>query len=560
MSTLQTSVNLKGGLSSDNTWSGTNTFNSNIPTTTLTPTLSSQFITKAYADSNYAGTGILSGSNTWTGTNAFNTNLPTSTVAPTTTSHLTNKAYVDLKAPLASPIFTGTVSGITKSMVGLGDVDNTTDLLKPVSDATTTALNLKASKASPTFTGTLTTAGLTASGTTSLQTTTINGLTATASTSLQGTTINGLTVTAPTSLQATTINGTCVNTGTLSTYGVVISTTNGLTTPILNLSDYDMGAYNGAIFQQNQNMTIRSWNSGTSEATNIYFTTMNTAHEQSSTMVLYNNAIHLNQPTTIAGETTISGMLGLGGVSGRRFQISESSGGITMYIEDSGNMYTAGTFASGNASVGTLECWGNITSREGIYMYPGKTLTANGPINAYSGLNVYTGSTTLQNTTINGTTTLNTNLNLCSGTTAPTTGQLGQRITGTIYFSVTSSFTSVLSTITLTPGTWIIDGQVSFQSSGGSYYQINQYTVAFSKNSLINSTGMAQKSIYAGSGVVALVGFSNIQYGQLFSENLQQVVSHTADTNYSLLLLMQYNGGSNVMSNVNSYFYATRIA
>jgi hypothetical protein len=46
-------------------------------------------------------------------------------------------------APLASPTFTGTVSGITKSMVGLGNVDNTTDANKPISTATQTALNLK---------------------------------------------------------------------------------------------------------------------------------------------------------------------------------------------------------------------------------------------------------------------------------------------------------------------------------------------------------------------------------------------------------------------------------
>jgi len=59
-------------------------------------------------------------------------------------------------ATLASPTFTGTVSGITKSMVGLGNVDNTSDANKPVSSATQTALNLKANAASPTFTGTVT--------------------------------------------------------------------------------------------------------------------------------------------------------------------------------------------------------------------------------------------------------------------------------------------------------------------------------------------------------------------------------------------------------------------
>ena len=44
---------------------------------------------------------------------------------------------------------------ITKATVGLANVDNTTDLLKPVSTATQTALNLKANLANPTFTGTV---------------------------------------------------------------------------------------------------------------------------------------------------------------------------------------------------------------------------------------------------------------------------------------------------------------------------------------------------------------------------------------------------------------------
>jgi len=63
---------------------------------------------------------------------------------------------LDLKAPIASPTFTGTVNGITKAMVGLGNVDNTTDLLKPISTATQTALDLKAPLNSATFTGVIT--------------------------------------------------------------------------------------------------------------------------------------------------------------------------------------------------------------------------------------------------------------------------------------------------------------------------------------------------------------------------------------------------------------------
>ena len=65
------------------------------------------------------------------------------------------QASLDTKAPLASPTFTGTVHGITKSMDGLGNVDNTADANKPVSSATQDALKLKAPLASPPFTGTL---------------------------------------------------------------------------------------------------------------------------------------------------------------------------------------------------------------------------------------------------------------------------------------------------------------------------------------------------------------------------------------------------------------------
>jgi hypothetical protein len=49
-----------------------------------------------------------------------------------------------------------TVTGITKSMVGLANVDNTSDANKPVSTAQQTALDLKSAIASPTFTGTVT--------------------------------------------------------------------------------------------------------------------------------------------------------------------------------------------------------------------------------------------------------------------------------------------------------------------------------------------------------------------------------------------------------------------
>jgi len=54
---------------------------------------------------------------------------------------------INLKANIESPTFTGTVSGITKAMVGLANADNTSDLNKPISTATQAALDLKANAA-----------------------------------------------------------------------------------------------------------------------------------------------------------------------------------------------------------------------------------------------------------------------------------------------------------------------------------------------------------------------------------------------------------------------------
>ena len=52
----------------------------------------------------------------------------------------------ELLAPRDNPTFTGTVSGLNKTMVGLSNVDNTSDAKKPISSSTQTALNLKANK------------------------------------------------------------------------------------------------------------------------------------------------------------------------------------------------------------------------------------------------------------------------------------------------------------------------------------------------------------------------------------------------------------------------------
>lgn len=48
---------------------------------------------------------------------------------------------LSLKAPLESPTFTGTVSGVSKEMVGLGNADNTSDANKPLSSIASAAIN-----------------------------------------------------------------------------------------------------------------------------------------------------------------------------------------------------------------------------------------------------------------------------------------------------------------------------------------------------------------------------------------------------------------------------------
>lgn len=78
--------------------------------------------------------------------NTADTAKPVSTAAQTA---------LDAKAPLASPTFTGTVSGVSKAAVGLGNVDNTADASKPISTAQAAVNATLAPLASPTFTGTV---------------------------------------------------------------------------------------------------------------------------------------------------------------------------------------------------------------------------------------------------------------------------------------------------------------------------------------------------------------------------------------------------------------------
>ena len=107
------------------------------------------------------------------------------------TATLTNKT-------LTSPVI-NTPTGIVKGDVGLGNVDNTADTAKPVSTAGQTALDLKANLASPTFTGTPTLP----TGTIATTQTAANNSTAIATTAyVDGLTVNGLSDTTITSVSS----------------------------------------------------------------------------------------------------------------------------------------------------------------------------------------------------------------------------------------------------------------------------------------------------------------------------------------------------------------------
>jgi hypothetical protein len=89
-------------LSADNDWTGVNTYNTTLPTSTQTPTNDEDLTTKVFVDESF--TNFLGADNDWTGVNTYNTTLPTSTQTPTNDEDLTTKVYVDTTPPFL-PLF-----------------------------------------------------------------------------------------------------------------------------------------------------------------------------------------------------------------------------------------------------------------------------------------------------------------------------------------------------------------------------------------------------------------------------------------------------------------------
>lgn len=164
--TFETSITFEGATANDNE----TTLQATDPTADRTITLPDATGTIVLKDTTDTLTNksVSLATNTITGTLAeFNTALSDDNfVSLAGAETLTNKT-------LTSPAI-NTPTGITKTDVGLANVDNTSDANKPVSTATQTELNLKANLANPTFTGTVNAADLTLSGNLTVNGTTTN--------------------------------------------------------------------------------------------------------------------------------------------------------------------------------------------------------------------------------------------------------------------------------------------------------------------------------------------------------------------------------------------------
>jgi len=147
---VTTADNLKANIASP-TFTGTPT----LPTGTIGVTQTAGNSTTALATTAFVTTADNLKANIASPTFTGTPTLPTGTIGVTqtagnSTTALATTAFVttavNLKANINSPTFTGTVGGINSSMVGLGNVDNTSDLNKPISTATQNALDNKENK------------------------------------------------------------------------------------------------------------------------------------------------------------------------------------------------------------------------------------------------------------------------------------------------------------------------------------------------------------------------------------------------------------------------------
>lgn len=237
--------------------------------------------------------------------------------------------------------------------------------------------------------------------------------------------------------------------------------------------------------------------------------------------------------------------------------LSSSGGGIT------GNtcLGAGATVTATNCNYSTCVGWNSKTSKSNSTSlgYNSVATLDNQIMLGTSAETVYCSGNPSGGNTPNTSLVVASNITLGSGSVIPTTGQIGNIIYGSAsgMTAGVSGAVNAISSLNLTAGTWILNGQVGFQSNAAVALAIQTYMVSFAKN---NSTvGMAQEVKFGNGNNIAYTGYGNVNIGQFFSSSLSQVIQITTATNFTLTLYIVYTGSAQI-SNIGSYFYGTRIA
>ncbi|HEY0057273.1 MAG TPA: hypothetical protein VGB63_18130, partial [Pedobacter sp.] len=352
--------------------------------------------------------------------NTTDANKPISIATQTALDLKSSTADLALKAPLASPTFTGTVSGITSAMMGLGNADNTTDANKPVSTAAQTALNLKSNIASPTFTGTVVLPSTTSVGSvTSTELGYVSGVTSSIQTQLNAKGAGTVTAVTGTTNRISSSGGTAPAIDIASTYvGQTSLTTLGTITTgtwnadVISAAKGGAGAISG-LLKANGSGTVSAATAGTdylapngSAASLTAFPTLNqstTGNAATATLAstVTTNA-NLTGDITSSGNATTYGNVvpaakgGAGAVSG----VLKANGSGTVsaavagtdYVVPSGNITgnaataTLASTVTTNANLtGNVTSSGNVTTIASLPAISGANLTSLTASNLSSG-------------------------------------------------------------------------------------------------------------------------------------------------------------------------------
>ena len=253
--------------------------------------------------------------------------------------------------------FTGTTSGITKSMVGLNNVDNTSDANKPVSTATQTALNLKQD------TLTLTTTG--SSGAATLTGATLNIPQYSGGGSTSWGAITG-TLSSQTDLQTaldSKVNENAAITGATKTK--ITYDTKGLVTSGADATTADIADSTNKRYVTDANLTVIGNTSGTNtgdNATNSQYSGLATSKQD--TLVSGTNIKTINSTTLLgSGDITTGTVTSVGVSMPSAFSVASSpittsgtiaitgAGVVSQYVRGDGSLANFPQSSGGGSSV-----------------------------------------------------------------------------------------------------------------------------------------------------------------------------------------------------------------